>query len=676
LKKFLLLIPAFYFFIERTNSQDLPPTAEEKMESVAENTEDIDDDDLLQRMEQYAKHPLNLNTASADALKEMGLLNELQIGSLLQYRKILGAFINKYELQAVPYWDLATIRKLLPFICVMEAFTVRDEFSKRFNNGEHRLLLRASQILEKSKGLSNHDNGYIGSPQRVFFRYRYTYKTLLQYGIAAEKDAGEQFFKGVNKGFDSYSFHFFVRKIRAIQSLAIGDFVVNLGQGLIQWQSLAFKKSADVTAIEHQSAVLRPYNSAAEFYFNRGVGITVVKKNISMSAFVSLRKLDANVVRDTLTNTESISSLVTSGNHRTKNEIADRRQLQQKSFGGNIFYAIKGGHVGVNGIYYSFSLPLQKKDEPYNLFAVKGDRWYNGSVDYSYTFKNVHLFGEAAMDKNFHKGFINGILISVDRAVDLSFLYRNIAPAYQAVNGNAFTENATPANEKGWYTAMSYHPAYPWSLNAYIDVYSFPWLKFGIDAPGCGRDILLQFSYKPNKQTECYVRYRNENKETNDDDPSSPTNYPVFAMKQNWRLHFTYKAGTAIALRQRIEIVTYQKGKNKEQGFLSFFDMLYKPPLRPFSAIFRFEYFDTDGYDSRLYAYENDVLYSSSVPALYDKGCRYYFVISYDLTQKLSCWLRFAQTIYPDRQSVGSGLDETPANKRSEIKLQVMRLFN
>src|SRR6185436_20477749 len=156
------------------------------------------------------------------------------------------------------------------------------------------------------------------------------------------------------------------------------------------------------------------------------------------------------------------------------------------------------------------------------------------------------------------KAFINGILISVDRNIDLSFLYRNIAAGYQAVNGSAFTENSSPSNEKGWYAALSYHPTGSWSLSAYIDVYSFPWLKFGIDIPGCGRDVLLQLAYKPNKQTELYVRYRSESKEGNAAGPDSPTNYAVNVMKQNWRFHFTWKPGTEITLRQRVEIGAYK----------------------------------------------------------------------------------------------------------------------
>ena len=89
----------------------------------------------------------------------------------------------------------------------------------------------------------------------------------------------------------------------------------------------------------------------------------------------------------------------------------------------------------------------------------------------------------------------------------------------------------------------------------------------------------------------------------------------------------------------------------------------------------RLMYFETGGYDSRLYAYENDVLYSFSIPVFYDKGYRYYFNLNYDFSKKISCWFRLAQTIYKDKTSVGSGLDEIPGNKKTEIKLQVQYYF-
>ena len=76
-----------------------------------------------------------------------------------------------------------------------------------------------------------------------------------------------------------------------------------------------------------------------------------------------------------------------------------------------------------------------------------------------------------------------------------------------------------------------------------------------------------------------------------------------------------------------------------------------------------------------MYAYENDVLYSFSIPVFYDKGYRYYLNLNYDATRKLSVWLRFAQTLYLDKNLIGSGLDEIMGNKKTEIRLQVIFSF-
>ena len=84
---------------------------------------------------------------------------------------------------------------------------------------------------------------------------------------------------------------------------------------------------------------------------------------------------------------------------------------------------------GFNAIYFNFSSPVVKRAEPYNLYAISGNNWSNYSIDYSYTHRNLHFFGEAAVDKNFSKAFLNGLLISVDPRVDISFLHRNIRSA-------------------------------------------------------------------------------------------------------------------------------------------------------------------------------------------------------------------------------------------------------
>ena len=661
-------------------SQEVPPTAEQQLENLTDAQQaETEDDSYLQELEHFKRHPLNLNDADANELKELIFLSDLQIDNLISYRNLLGKFIIIYELQSIPAWDITTIKKILPYVAVSNALSVVADFGRRIKDGDQSVLLRFSEVLEKSKGFAETVPGskYLGARERIFFRYRCKFKNLLQYGIAGDKDAGEQFLKGAGKyGFDFYSFHLFARKIGKIQALALGDFTVNMGQGLIQWQSLAFSKSSDVTNIKRQSAILCPYNSSGEFYFHRGAGITMKFGKTEVTGFASIRKLSANFVADTVNSEDFISSFLNSGYHRTQSEIDDRNKLRQLAFGGTVTDRQNNWHIGMNGVAYRFSLPVIKRTESYNLFAIGGKKWNNFSIDYSYTFRNLHFFGEAATDKNLSKAFVNGLLVSVDPRVDLSILQRTIDKKYQAVYGDAFTENTYPTNENGTYAGVSIRPWAGWRLDMYADFYRFPWLKYLVDAPSYGKDFLAQLAFTPNRQLEIYSRFRNESKQYNQPDNTTVTNYLVLIPKQSWRTQINCKINQAVTLRERIELLWYdEKGVNRGNGFLNFFDFIYKPLLKPYSGNIRLQYFETNGYNSRIYAYENDALYSYSIPVFFDKGYRYYINLNYDLRRDLSIWLRWAQTIYRDQNSIGSGLDEITGNHRSEIKIQGMWLF-
>ena len=287
------------------------------------------------------------------------------------------------------------------------------------------------------------------------------------------------------------------------------------------------------------------------------------------------------------------------------------------------------------------------------------------------------FFGEAAVDKNFSKAFLNGLLISVDPRVDLSFLHRNIDPQYQSNNGNAFTENTYPTNENGFYSGISIRPVAAWRFDAYVDVFKFPWLKYLVDAPSEGKDFLAQITYTPNRQLEVYTRYRSETKEGNQPDNNTAMNYVVSLPRQNWRTQISYRINQLFAVRSRTELLWYDKnGKNAENGFLTLFDVIYKPPLKNYSGNIRLQYFETDDYNSRIYAYENDVLFYYSIPAFYDQGYRYYVNINYNLNSKISFWLKWSQTLYQNVESIGSGLDEIPGSKKSEIRVMARFFFS
>ena len=657
---------------------------EQQLENTTAQNEDVEteDDRYLQQLHYFLKHPLDLNAADAQALNELNILSPLQVQQFLSYRNLLGRLIDVYELQAVPGWDLRTITRLRPYVVAGPGNGPRQTISSRLRNGEHSLLVRASQVLERAKGFLPDPTAtadhYWGSQQKILLRYKYVYRNLLQYGIVAEKDAGEQFFKGKQRmGFDFYSVHVFIRNTGIIRSLAVGDYSVNLGQGLIQWQGLAFKKSVDAVNIKRESPVLRPYNSAGEINFHRGAGITLAKGKWQATLFFSYRKVDANYVSDTLQGWgEYVSSLQTSGYHRTKSETADKGIQRQLAVGGTLSYRYKNLQVGLNGIHYALKYPILKSPDPYNKYALSGKNFGNYSIDYGYTFRNVHLFGEVAFTSSLKMAMLSGMVAAVSSRVDLALLYRNISPAYQTLYASAFTENTSPVNEKGFYAGVTVRPSAYCRIDAYADIYKFPWLKYRVDGPSAGSDYLVQFSYQPNKRTEIYTRYHSESKQGNE--PGGDNRLAVLAKqpKKNWRTHVSHQFNREMTIRSRVEMTWFDKnGPDPGHGFLFYADLLYRPPLKPYSGSLRFQYFQTDNYNSRLYAYENDVLYAYSTPVFYDKGLRYYINLAYEMTERLSFWVRWSQTIYPGKTLIGSGLDEIDHNHKTEVKFQALYVF-
>ncbi|MEO9022475.1 MAG: helix-hairpin-helix domain-containing protein [Ginsengibacter sp.] len=682
----LLACPAFngiYAQEKPDEPIESPIVIEQQLEDLTETNEDevTEDDAYLQEMIFFAKHPINLNYADAGALEQLQLLSPIQISNLLSYRKLMGSFLNIYEIQAIPGWDIGLIRKIRSFITVNQRIEVFSSLGKRLKNGQHSLLVRVTRVLEKSKGYlldsSQARNYYPGSPDKILVRYKYRSGNLLQYGFTGEKDAGEQFFKGAQRnGFDFYSAHFFIRNIGILKSFAIGDFAVNMGQGLTQWGSLAFNKGAELINVKRQADVLRPYNSAGEVEFNRGIGITLQKDHWELTAFGSYRKLDAGFNVDTLGLEDYISSLRLSGYHRTNSEISGKGVQGQLSFGGNISYSNEKFHVGANAIHYNFEHTISKEDYLYNKYSLSGKTAGNYSIDYSYTYKNLHFFGEAATDEGMNKAFINGLLINTDSKVAMSFLYRNISREYQSLHANAFTENTYPTNESGFYSGITITPTDFLRLDAYADFFRFPWLKYRVDAPTSGTDYMVQLTYKPNRQVEIYTRYRNQNKPINFNPNDVGMNPVVGRPRQGLRTQFRYKPEGKFAFRSRVEMAWFdKKGDAPQNGFLIFSDVIFKPVMKPFSANARVLYFESDGYDSRMYTFENDVLYGYSIPVFFDKGYRYYINVNYDFSRKMSVWIRFAQTIYSDKTSIGSGLDVIQGNKRSEMKLQIIYSF-
>lgn len=654
--------------------REISEEIEARLEEMTANNDDevTEDESYLQDMDFFSRNPINLNSVDRETLDRLNILNLSQIDHFFSYRNLLGKLVSIYELQAIPGWDVLTIRKLLPLVIVGRPESV-SSFAGRFKGGESILLSRYTRILEKSEGfLRDGKDGrsyYPGNPDKYLLRYKYRFKNTLQYGFTAEKDAGEQFFRGHQKaGFDFYSAHFYARNIGVVKVIALGDFAVNFGQGLVQWQSLSFAGPGEALFIKKQGDKLRPYVSAGEVEFNRGSGMTLAVKNWEGTAYVSFRNMDASLDRDTM---DFATSIRLSGLHRTESEVGGAKMLPQFSYGGNIQYSGSDFRIGFNTVQYHFEKPVIKDDQLYKIFISPGGQVANYSVDYSFTHKNLHFFGEAASDADGDLAFVNGLAISTTRYLDIGMLHRSISHKYLTLYGDVFSQSTSPVNEKGFYTGINIRPLEVLRIDAYADIFKFPWLRYRVDAPSTGAEYMLQLYYRPVRGADFYIRYRSTNKAINTTEAGHALAVVKNKTRQNLRMQMSLKVNSAFTFRSRTETIWY----DSRSGFTIYADVLYKPMLKKFSGNMRLQYFETDDYDTRLYAFENDVLYSYSIPMVYGKGFRYYLNLRYNLVRGLSLWTRIAQTNYLDRDEIGSGLDKIKGNKKTELKVELVWRF-
>lgn len=696
LKTFCLIL--FSFSASISHAQN-PPEIQIDPEKLVERLfpvqdEDIDYESIYEVLFQLYSNPININSANAETLQASYLLNPTQISSILAYREAYGPFLSLYELQAVPTLDSKTITQILPFITLGNSNTGQSQnlLNRIINEEQAYLLFRHRRVWETRKGFTPPDTSstgnlssrYLGDPNDLYLRFRIQHSRDFSLGFTLDKDSGEQFIwdaKSKRYGFNFFSFHFTKYQNGKWKTVSIGDFQAQFGQGLVFGAGYSLGKGSEtVPTVRRSNVGILPYTAALEFGFFRGLGATYQFKNWQSSIIASVAPRDGRsmISQDSLGNElEAISSLNQSGLHRTASELSTKSQFRESNLGGNIQYSFsKKGQLGANFLFSQFNNPWIKNPTIYNQYDFSGLRNHVGSLYFNYNWKNFFLFGESGMSKSGGKGSVLGFISSLSKELDLSFLWRNYSKDFHSFYSNAFAESTVPKNEKGVYLGIQFKPNRNWRFNAYYDFFKFPWLRYRVYSPSEGYEWLARISYSPSKKIVGFIQIRTEEKERNSpnsEEPSLP--YLVIPLKKsNGMLSLEYQATDQLFLRSRILASRVDFNSEITHGFMILQDFQYG--INRWRLTSRFALFDTDNYDNRQYAFENNVLWTFSIPAFSGQGMRYYFLGQYKLTSQLTAYFRFARTRYSDRTEISSGLQTIYSSHQTETTFLIRYMLH
>jgi hypothetical protein len=685
--RFLLLAAAGVVFRNPAPAQSVESGQSEIIESLIESIEStsgnsIDYEAILSELEYLHKNPLNLNTVRDEDLRRLSFLTDFQINNLLAYRKENGNFLSIYELQLINGYTDEVIKMMLPYVVVSDQRPVENfRFNDIISKGNHEITFRTQRVLEQVAGYTEYDtisktNRYPGIPWLFCARYSYEYANHLQAGVILEKDPGETFFRGSNRqGFDFNSAYLLVNDIGPIKSILLGDFRLQFGQGLTLWNGVAPGKSSLPLNIVKRQDVVKAFSSTDENAFFRGIATSAKLGKFVFTGFFSSKKRDANIT-DTLANDRIyFSSFQESGHHRTTAETADEKSVREVAVGGNVAFRNNILKAGTTLVYYQLDKYMEAGDDLKDIRDFNGNTLLNGGFDYSLSLNKVQLFGETSYG-NHSWATLNGALLYVNKYASFSLLYRYFPSGYFSMHSAALSEGSGDTNEEAFYAGAVIHPFRLWKVSAYADFYRFPWLKYQVSAPSQGSDYLFQVDYSPIKNVEMFLRFRYEANPENDV-PDSLLIPVISSLRYTgFRYHISYRMTDMLLLQNRVELVMVkQTNGSTDKGFLIYQDIEYRFVALPLTVDFRFAFFKTESYDSRIYAYEQDMIQGFSFSPLYDKGFRTYLMFRYDPYKNLSFRIRIAQTNFLAKSVIGSGYDEIDTNTRTEIKLQLIKKF-
>ena len=641
------------------------------IESQLENLdEETDASVIIEDLEYYAEHPININATNETELSKLYLLNDIQIQNLLGYTREFGPVYSVYELNTIDGFTPDLLNQLRLFIWFGPQDETPERFSESFKYVNQQLLLRTLGTLQKARGYKTNDEGekpYEGNRFRYYSRYRFEASDRFSAGITAEKDPGEAFLKGSNKtGFDFYSGHISANFKGLIQNITVGDFIVRSGQGLVLWQGFTTGKSVYTLNILKTSQGVRPYTSVDENFYFRGAATSLGWGKAKLSLFYSSKNTDANQAISEKGILE-FTSLQTSGYHRTGSEIEDERSVLRNTIGGVATYSFRYLKVGATFAYEHFNLPYAHGTQLYQKYRFSGDENYTFGLNYLLSKGKYQLFGEAAQSKSSGRAFLQGAVANLTDQLGFSILFRHFDKDYQALWANTFAEGSNISNETGIYFGTKILPVKYVTLNAYSDFYRSEWINYTTAGPAQGWDVLAQADVRFSEEFQFYIRYKNEEKDQKFSPAERYINLPEKI--QRFRVHSQIRPLEYLLLKTRFES-SYYSGLESENGLLIFQDVRFEPAKFPFKVTTRIAWFSTDSYNSRIYAYEDDLLYTFSVPAYFDKGVRGYLNINYGLSDKIDFYFKLGHTIYNDRESISSGYNEISGNTKTELKFQ------
>jgi hypothetical protein len=625
LSMIIFLLPISSFCQENKVSEVIISIAE-RLSANEENPEAVTS--YTDRLYELAESPVRINSGSENEIARLFFINDFQVKSLADYIRSSGKIVSFYELANIPGFDIATAEMIMPF-CTLE--TANN--SKKGPSGVACHLLTNFAIKP-----GDADTSLSGSPLKVLTKFRFA-SGGLSGGFTAEKDPGEKLvnpFPDFLSGYISYS------GTGVLRNITLGDYSIRFGQGTNT--NTSFRPALSLTSPGYMSAreEIKQYTSSDENNFLRGISTDLAIGDLGIILFYSTNKIDATISTGPDSTNNHIENFYLAGTHATPSLLLKKDAITETTFGMNLSYSFRKIKIGASYSEVSLSLPFYPSgSSPEEIFDFRGKSNNVASVYYTSLLRRFLLFGEFSLSDFSKHAIVQGFSFRPSDRLTINLLYRNYTAGYFAFHGNGPGTGSATSNETGLFGNFSFEAAKHLFISAGSDVEQFPWLKYLCSSPTWGMRHEIRLRAEPTEKMKFELSFYKKMTMT---DIKGTNAIPQLEklITSSFKGVARYSPYENLALTFRID---YRNANpSGSNGVLMLQDINYTFRKIPLTIWFRYCIFNTDSWDSRIYTYENDLLYSFSIPAFSGEGSRSYIMAKWEIGKRTEVRLKYGVT--------------------------------
>lgn len=476
-------------------------------------TEEADFESIKERLQEAYAAPLDLNKTTEASLDALGILSKNQIKNYFTHLATTGPLYSRYELQAIPDFDLVTIALLLPFVYVAETYHLPCHCLKSSTSKSNYFLFRYVPAL-CSRDFSQ--SSTLGNLNRCTFQFLFDHQNDITWGITARKQAGESFcwdHATYRYGFNLWSIFVMVNHKKYIKRMVVGDYQIGHGQGLLLSAGYTHKGDAISSVIRSNHIGIRPYKGIRRVGL-RGVAITSDVGMVELTGFYANHNLDAALLLNGQQKcyTHRIDCI---GKYDTSYNLAKKGVVNEQVLGCTIRKQCHRNQteVGMNLLYNHYDIPVMIKDKATVSYLLQNQLGL--SLFYRLLWKNCIGFGELgctfpnAIWSKKSKALIIGCIISFSRHIDLSGTLYYYGKRWYTPYGNAFKHYSTDyGNEKGGYACLQFTPLSSWKLTTSSHFFTILYPKPQLKIASIGHYLTTRSNYIFNRSTILLVQHK------------------------------------------------------------------------------------------------------------------------------------------------------------------------